>query len=102
MFDIEKVEYQPDDYDFVLKQAALLESPKTHSAHDLTTPITATLIVQESRENLDLVTNPTPGNVQIKQSDIRVKLLDHWVQLPTKQTTCGPVVQKLLLPTHQT
>jgi hypothetical protein len=95
LFDIEKVEYQPDDYDFVLKQAALLESPKTYSAHDLTTPITATLIVQESRENLDLVTNPTPGNVQIKQSDIRVKLLDHWVQLPTKQTTCGPVVSKI-------
>tara|TARA_B100000809_G_C15140356_1_gene532922 strand:+ start:2047 stop:3612 length:1566 start_codon:yes stop_codon:yes gene_type:complete len=95
LFNINKIEYQPDDYDFVLKQAALLVSPKTYSAHDLTTPITATLTVQESRENLDLVTNPKPGSVQIKQSDIRVKLLDHWVQLPTKQTTCGPVISKI-------
>jgi hypothetical protein len=91
LFDIEKIVYENDDYNFVLDQATLLNSSETYLAKDIKNPITCSFLVEESRENLNLLTNKEESCIRIEQSDIKVKLLDVWILLPTKRTTCTGV-----------
>jgi hypothetical protein len=91
-FDIEKIKYDNDDYNFVLAQAALLHSSESYSAGNIKSPIACSFLVDESRSNLTQVTGDIGGSIRIEQSDIKVNLLDTWVFLPTKITTCTGVI----------
>ena len=95
-FDIEKIEYDEKEYDFVLNQASLLTESRILIASDIDEKITISFIVNDKRENLEQHIRITePFITRTEFNTIKVKLFDHWIDLPTKRITNKNVVPRI-------